>query len=448
MNNEEIFKNLRKVMETVKSTHSIFVEFYIYYSVGKCYYFNSCDKSSIDLQSGISMFVYDKGKEYYYYTTTEEYELLILWLYRKYPILKSEAETNDNIILKKYGYCRNVFEEKDYLQKLKNFKSSDNKKLKVYAIHTNFELITIYNNFNYCMDGRAFQKIFFSDEKNVLDTISLNHEKFIGDMMNGYRYRGLVYEQETNKIHLSNRCIKKIILLPKASGALIHEVCGHMLERAFYNKRNCFYDKLEQKIAPSFFTVHDNPELLYGNMNHVDDEGFELKKNTIIESGILKGIIADEVYNMKENHFPCFRQSRRESHEYLSTGRMFCLEVEPGEQSQQEIIDKNNTNSIIISSFDKSFYDVATQKVYFQTNVFFVVDDRKPRKIEQILKICLKGQTILSNILELSNDNEYHENMCYACSGYVSNATFSPTIVLGTQNMKVKYHRNSSVTIK
>lgn len=315
------------------------------------------------------------------------------------------------------------------------------------ALYTNFEFILIYNNNNFCTDGRAFQKIFFYEDKKIKHTFSLNQGQFIGDVIDRAKCF-LSCKQKNDIFCLFNYKIEKIILFPRAAGALIHEICGHMLENEYYKKGNCFYGKIDHKIAPVFLTVHDNPKLLYGNVNHVDDEGFELTKNTIIKRGILKGIIGDEIYRMKNEQFRCFRQSRKESYEYLSTGRTFCLEVEPGKRGRQEVVIENCINSLIVYSFDKSYYNVSTRKGYFQTNSFFVMEDGELKKVDQILRINLSGQTILDNILELSNDNEYCENMCYASSGYVSNATYCPTFVLGMNNMKVKYHRDHSITIK
>lgn len=448
MNNydEELLKNLKNVMGIVKSKYSIFLEFYIYYSVEKLHYFNCNKEDCTKLQSGIGMYIKDRDREHYYYTDIEKYEQLLLWLDKRYHIFELGIK-EDNKKLKQYGYRNNIFEDEYYLEKLKSFRKMVDSKALTCALYTNFEFILIYNNNNFCTDGRAFQKIFFYEDKKIKHTFSLNQGQFIGDVIDCAKCF-LSCKQKNDIFCLFNYKIEKIILFPRAAGALIHEICGHMLENEYYKKGNFFYGKIDHKIAPVFLTVHDNPKLLYGNVNHVDDEGFELTKNTIIKRGILKGIIGDEIYRMKNEQFRCFRQSRKESYEYLSTGRTFCLEVEPGKRGRQEVVIENCINSLIVYSFDKSYYNVSTRKGYFQTNSFFVMEDGELKKVDQILRINLSGQTILDNILELSNDNEYCENMCYASSGYVSNATYCPTFVLGMNNMKVKYHRDHSITIK
>lgn len=59
MNNydEELLKNLKNVMGIVKSKYSIFLEFYIYYSVEKLHYFNCNKEDCTKLQSGIGMYI-------------------------------------------------------------------------------------------------------------------------------------------------------------------------------------------------------------------------------------------------------------------------------------------------------------------------------------------------------------------------------------------------------
>ena len=438
-NDEELIRNLKKVMGIVKSKYTIFLEFYIYYSIGKIHYFN-CDRDdTTDSQSGIGMYIKDRDREHYYYTTIEKYRQLLFLLDTRYHISESGIKEDDEK-LKQYGYHNNIFEDEYYLQRLKRFRKMVDKNALTCALHTNFEFVLVYNNNNFCADGRVFQKLFFYEDKKIKHTFSLNQGHFIGDVVDYSKCCFLNNKQKNAVCYmLDDKKIDKIILFPRASGVLIHEICGHMLENEYYKKGNCFYNKIDQKIAPDFFTVNDNPRLLYGNVNHVDDEGFELSKNTLIKRGILKGIVGDEIYRMKDQHFPCFRQSRRESYEYISTGRTFCLEVEPGKRGRQEVIDENCTNSLVVYSFNQSCYNGSTRKVYFQTNCFFVLENGKLKKIDKTLRINLSGQIILDNIIELCNDNEYYENMCYASSGYVSNATYSPTFVLSMNNIKIKW---------
>lgn len=60
------------------------------------------------------------------------------------------------------------------------------------------------------------------------------------------------------------------------------------------------------------------PYLTEGEQAKIDDEGRETKRNVLIENGVLKGYLIDEINNHKMNMKPT-GSSRRESYIYAPT---------------------------------------------------------------------------------------------------------------------------------
>lgn len=433
-NLDQILDIISSVIFTAKN-RNIFVEFYIYSSSYKRYTSIDDIREQQINEKGIGMFVLYRDVEYYYYEEGYIINPLIKILKNKFNFDIS-CENRDNSKITIYGYPKNHFESAAYSNQSKEFFSNINNHFFdniAFSISAEYEKIIVYSNDHYVFDGRVFQKLFVMKNRSIIDTYSTNTNNFVGNFFTNIN-------KNYNEIPKSDADInfkyKNFIFLPKATGILIHEICGHMLEGDFYKKKNPFYNMIGLKIAPDFFTVYDDPMVLYDNIMHVDDEGYLLKKNFLIVNGVLKGIIGSKMFHLKHEKIPFFHQARRESYKCVSTGRAYCLCLQSDNNTLNSLIE-NEIDCLVIGSFEEAHYDSIKQIVSCVSSDVYLIENRTLVKVNMKIKISEKGNTLLSNIATICNDNEYSENMCYSSSGWVSNATYAPSVAI--KNVKFTY---------
>ena len=97
-----------------------------------------------------------------------------------------------------------------------------------------------------------------------------------------------------------------IIFEPYSVGELLAFVFASNFNlKTFSEKRSCFSDKLQTKIAVDDFNLIDDPHASDGvGSKTFDEEGIPTKKNSLIENGILKNLYSDLFNSFKENRDP------------------------------------------------------------------------------------------------------------------------------------------------
>ncbi len=88
-----------------------------------------------------------------------------------------------------------------------------------------------------------------------------------------------------------------VVLGPGWPGVLLHEAVGHGLEADFNRKgTSAFSGRIGQQVASPLCTVIDDGTIASrrGSLN-VDDEGNPTQRNVLIENGILRGYLQDQL---------------------------------------------------------------------------------------------------------------------------------------------------------
>ena len=114
-----------------------------------------------------------------------------------------------------------------------------------------------------------------------------------------------------------------VIINKGFGGVIFHEACGHGLETtSVAEKASVFSDKLGQKVADSCVTAWDDGTIpgTYGFLN-TDDEGRSCEKTLLIEKGILKNFMVDDMGSLKTGYAPT-GSGRRESYRYPPASRI------------------------------------------------------------------------------------------------------------------------------
>src|SRR6202020_558488 len=105
-----------------------------------------------------------------------------------------------------------------------------------------------------------------------------------------------------------------VVLGPGWPGVLLHEAVGHGLEADFNRKgTSAFSGRIGQQVASPLCTVIDDGTIggRRGSLN-VDDEGNQSQRNVLIENGILRGYLQDQLSSRLTKAAPT-GSGRRES---------------------------------------------------------------------------------------------------------------------------------------
>jgi TldD protein len=141
-----------------------------------------------------------------------------------------------------------------------------------------------------------------------------------------------------------------VVLAAGPSAILLHEAIGHGMEADFNRKRTSIYaDKMGQAIANKHVTIVDDGTLpgTRGAIN-VDDEGNLGQRTVLVEEGILRSYIHDEI-SAKHYGVDPTGSGRRQDFRNAPIPRMRATLMEPGPHDPAEII----------ASVDKGLYCVS-----------------------------------------------------------------------------------------
>lgn len=219
-----------------------------------------------------------------------------------------------------------------------------------------------------------------------------------------------------------------VILGNGFGGVIFHEACGHALEATSVGIKNSYFtDKLGQQIASSIVSARDNARIEgeWGSYA-TDDEGNTSSDLLLIENGILKNYLVDELGGRRMNCKPtgC---SRRQNYTYAPTSRMSNTYICNGESDPKDII-ANTEYGLYCTQMGGGSVDTSTGDFNFAVNEAFMVRSGKIAEPVRGATLIGKGQEILKNIDMVGNDLKLSAGMCGSVSGGVPVTVGQPTI--------------------
>jgi TldD protein len=173
-------------------------------------------------------------------------------------------------------------------------------------------------------------------------------------------------------------------------GVLLHEAIGHGLEGDFNRKgSSAFAGRIGERVAAKGVTVVDDGTLEHrrGSLN-VDDEGNPTQCTVLIEDGILKGYIQDNLNARLMNVAPT-GNGRRESFASLPLPRMTNTYMYNGNYDPQEII-ASVEYGIYAANFGGGQVDITSGKFVFSASEAYLIENGK-------ISYPVKGATIIGN---------------------------------------------------
>ncbi|MDT8363864.1 MAG: metalloprotease TldD [Nitrosomonas sp.] len=173
-------------------------------------------------------------------------------------------------------------------------------------------------------------------------------------------------------------------------GILLHEAIGHGLEADFNRKgSSAFSGRIGEQVAARGVTVVDDGTLKdrRGSLN-IDDEGNPTQCTTLIEDGILKGYLQDNL-NARLMNQPVTGNGRRESFAHIPMPRMTNTYMLNGDKAPEEII-ASVKKGLYAANFGGGQVDITSGKFVFSAAEAYMIEDGK-------ITYPVKGATLIGN---------------------------------------------------
>ncbi len=188
----------------------------------------------------------------------------------------------------------------------------------------------------------------------------------------------------------------EVVLGAGDSGILLHEAVGHGLEADFNRKKTSNYsDRVGQRVASDLCTVVDDGTIAHtrGAIN-VDDEGNLPQKNVLIEHGILRAYMQDE---LSAKHFGLTPSGngRRQSFRHNPLPRMTNTLLAAGPHDPEEIL-RSVKRGVYAKRFSGGQVNISNGDFVFSLTESYLIEDGK-------VTAPLKGVNLIGNGPEVLN---------------------------------------------
>lgn len=219
-----------------------------------------------------------------------------------------------------------------------------------------------------------------------------------------------------------------VIIKPGFGAVIFHEACGHGLEATTVApKTSIFSEDLNTKIASEKVTLIDDGTIENGwGSSIIDDEGYPTKKNVLIENGVLKKYLVDELNSKKMNQESngC---GRREDYNYAPTSRMSNTYLAPGTDKVEDMI-KSIEYGVYCERMSGGSVNPATGEFNFAVETARLIENGKLSHRIKGITLIGTSKEILKNVEMVSSDLVLGAGYCGSKSGLIPVTIGQPTI--------------------
>ena len=202
-----------------------------------------------------------------------------------------------------------------------------------------------------------------------------------------------------------------IIFEPYSVGELLaFVVASNFNLKTFSEKKSCFSNNFEKKIAIEQLSLVDDPHIPEGiGTKSVDDEGIETQRRSLIEKGIFKNTFSNLFDSYKEGKQSSGNASRSgspmgRSSEPIPISAPHNLKVNPGDISQEDMI-KDTRHGLLVGRLWYT-YAVNPIKGDFSCTArsgIRIIENGKIKGPGKSVRIIHNLSTMLRNISEIGN---------------------------------------------
>ncbi len=203
-----------------------------------------------------------------------------------------------------------------------------------------------------------------------------------------------------------------VVISSEAGGTMIHEAVGHGLEADLVNQGLSVYSgKLGEKVASELITVIDDGRMKgkYGSSGY-DDEGNPTAKNILIENGILKGYMYDNIEAMKSEGLPT-GNGRRQSYKHAPIPRMTNTYIALGDTDPQDII-SDTKSGILVVKMGGGQVDTVSGDFVFEVSEAYLIEKGKITEPIRGAILIGNGPQVLKEIDAVGNDLGFSIGTC------------------------------------
>jgi TldD protein len=195
-----------------------------------------------------------------------------------------------------------------------------------------------------------------------------------------------------------------VVLAAGPSAILLHEAIGHGMEADFNRKGVSIYaERLGRSIASPDVTIVDDGTLAgtRGALN-VDDEGNDTERTVLVEGGVLKTYLHDEI---SARHFGVAPtgSGRRESFRHAPLPRMRATSMEAGPYDPAEIIASVDLGVYCISFSNGQVQIGAGDFAFYMRHGYLIEGGRLTRPLKDV-NIVGNGPVALERIDMVGDD--------------------------------------------
>ncbi len=195
-------------------------------------------------------------------------------------------------------------------------------------------------------------------------------------------------------------------------GVLVHEAVGHPLEADnIARQTGAFVGKLGQKVAAEIFTMVDDGSLPnFRGTTDFDDEGTQMKRNVLIENGVLVKHMTD-ILSAKQLKMERTGNGRRESFRYYPIPRMTNTFIEKGKDKPEDII-ASTKSGLYVQSLSGGSVNPTTGVFNFTCREAYLIENGKktvPVKGATLIGSCLD---IITKIDAVGDDLDFGPGIC------------------------------------
>ncbi|MBI2680565.1 MAG: metalloprotease TldD [Candidatus Solibacter usitatus] len=202
-----------------------------------------------------------------------------------------------------------------------------------------------------------------------------------------------------------------VVLGPGWPGVLLHEAVGHGLEADFNRKQvSAFSGRIGQQVASPLCTVIDDGTIRNrrGSLN-VDDEGNPTARNVLIEKGILRGYLQDQLSSRILGEQPT-GNGRRESYEHIPMPRMTNTFMLAGESDPGDII-RSVPRGLYCVNFGGGQVDITSGNFVFSASESYLIEDGKLTRPVRNATLVGNGPEALKYVSMVGNDLQLDEGI-------------------------------------
>jgi TldD protein len=202
-----------------------------------------------------------------------------------------------------------------------------------------------------------------------------------------------------------------VVLGPGWPGVLLHEAVGHGLEADFNRKgTSAFTGRIGQQVASPLCTVVDDGTIgsRRGSLN-VDDEGNQTQRNVLIENGVLRGYLQDNLSSRLMGDAPT-GNGRRESYEHIPMPRMTNTFMLAGQSDPEEII-RSVPKGLYCANFGGGQVDITSGNFVFSASESYLIEDGKLTRPVKNATLIGNGPEALKYVSMVGNDLKLDEGV-------------------------------------